>query len=123
MTDKKALIEQLTTTCHGLDPVDPLRLLVDDVIAALREPEQEPVAWISPKGHIHFDPYLDSVPLYRHPPQRTEQEPLTDEQIDRIAHNVEPEDWNCLHYRDSWHDGFKVGFREAETEHKIEGKT
>lgn len=33
---------------------------------------QEPVAWISPKGHIHFDPYLDSVPLYTHPPQRTE---------------------------------------------------
>jgi hypothetical protein len=30
---------------------------------------QEPVAWISPKGHIHFDPYLDSVPLYTHPPQ------------------------------------------------------
>jgi hypothetical protein len=29
--------------------------------------EQEPVAWISPKGHIHFDPYLDSVPLYTHP--------------------------------------------------------
>ena len=34
---------------------------------------QEPVAWISPKGHIHFDPYLDSVPLYTAPPQRTEQ--------------------------------------------------
>ena len=45
MTDKKALIERLATTCHGLDPVDPLRLLVDDVVAALREPEQEPVAW------------------------------------------------------------------------------
>jgi hypothetical protein len=42
MTDKKALIERLATTCHGLDPVDPLRLLVDDVVAALREPEQEP---------------------------------------------------------------------------------
>jgi hypothetical protein len=41
MTDKEALIERLATTCHGLDPVDPLRLLVDDVIAALREPEQE----------------------------------------------------------------------------------
>ena len=37
----------------------------------LAQPEQEPVAWISPKGHIHFDPYLDSVPLYTHPPQRT----------------------------------------------------
>jgi len=39
---------------------------------AIKEWEsQEPVAWISPKGHIHFDPYLDSVPLYTHPPQRT----------------------------------------------------
>jgi hypothetical protein len=44
MTDKKALIERLATTCHGLDPVDPLRLLVADVMAALRQPEQEPVA-------------------------------------------------------------------------------
>jgi hypothetical protein len=33
----KALIKRLETTCFGLDPVDPLRLLVDDVIAALRE--------------------------------------------------------------------------------------
>ena len=41
----EALIERLATTCLGLDAVDPLRLLVDDVIAALREPEQEPVAW------------------------------------------------------------------------------
>ena len=84
MTDKEALIEQLTTTCHGLDPVDPLRLLVDDVIAALAQPEQEPVAW------IHIDPDKPKVkflewkenehgyrgrwikkPLYTHPPQRT----------------------------------------------------
>ena len=45
-----------------------------EAIAAIKEAlaqEQEPVAWISPKGHIHFDPYLDSVPLYTHPPQRT----------------------------------------------------
>jgi hypothetical protein len=38
----EALIERLATTCHGLDPVDPLRLLVDDVVAALAQPEQEP---------------------------------------------------------------------------------
>jgi hypothetical protein len=50
--------------------------------------EQEPVAWISPKGHIHFDPYLDSVPLYTTPPQRSESSGkpsawvgLTDEQL------------------------------------------
>jgi len=34
-------------------------------------PVQEPVAWISPRGHIHFDPYLNSISLYTAPPQRT----------------------------------------------------
>ena len=33
----KALIRQLQISCLGLDPIDPLRLLVDDVIEALRE--------------------------------------------------------------------------------------
>jgi hypothetical protein len=53
----KALIRRLQISCLGLDPIDPLRLLVDDVIAALREHamrevqrlgqeiEQEPVAY------------------------------------------------------------------------------
>ena len=36
----KALIKQLEDTCYGLDPVDPLRLLVDDVIAALAQTER-----------------------------------------------------------------------------------
>jgi hypothetical protein len=31
------LIKRLETTCFGLDPIDPLRLLVDDVIAALAQ--------------------------------------------------------------------------------------
>ena len=45
----KALIRQLQISCLGLDPIDPLRLLVDDVIAALAQPEQqEPVAWMKP---------------------------------------------------------------------------
>jgi hypothetical protein len=56
---KESLIKQLETTCYGLDPIDPLRLLVDDVIAALREHamqevqrlgqeiEQEPVVGIT----------------------------------------------------------------------------
>jgi hypothetical protein len=26
------------------------------------------VAWISPNGSIHFDPWLDSAPLYTTPP-------------------------------------------------------
>ena len=33
------------------------------------QPEQKPVAFISPGGHIHYDPYLDSVPLYTTPPK------------------------------------------------------
>ena len=38
---KEELIKRLETTCFGLDPIDPLRLLVDDVIAALAQPEQQ----------------------------------------------------------------------------------
>ena len=35
----KALIRRLQISCLGLDPIDPLRLLVDDVIEALTQPE------------------------------------------------------------------------------------
>jgi hypothetical protein len=61
---KEELIKRLETTCLGLDPIDPLRLLVDDVIEALREHamrevqrlgqeiEQEPVALESLLGAI-----------------------------------------------------------------------
>lgn len=41
----EALIKRLEVSCLGLDAVDPLRLLVGDVIAALAQPEQEPVAF------------------------------------------------------------------------------
>ena len=53
----KALVRRLQISCLGLDPIDPLRLLVDDVIEALRENamrevqrlgqeiEQEPVTY------------------------------------------------------------------------------
>jgi hypothetical protein len=62
---KKELIKRLETTCFGLDPIDPLRLLVDDVIEALRENamrevqrlgqeiEQEPVAWLLTDKNIN----------------------------------------------------------------------
>jgi hypothetical protein len=33
----EALVRRLQISCLGLDPIDPLRLLVDDVIEALRE--------------------------------------------------------------------------------------
>jgi hypothetical protein len=36
----KALIRRLQISCLGLDPVDPLRLLVDDVIEALAQPKR-----------------------------------------------------------------------------------
>ena len=39
----KALVRQLQISCLGLDAVDPLRLLVDDVIAALAQTER---AWV-----------------------------------------------------------------------------
>ena len=86
----KALIRRLQISCLGLDPIDPLRLLVDDVIAALAQPEQEPVAWLSTDSigerHLCFDKPLDNdpvQPLYTAPPQRTWVD-LTDEEIDNI---------------------------------------
>ena len=36
----KALIRKLQISCLGLDPVDPLRLLVDDVVEALTQPQR-----------------------------------------------------------------------------------
>jgi uncharacterized protein YecT (DUF1311 family) len=36
----KALIRRLQISCLGLDPIDPLRLLVDDVIAALTQKQR-----------------------------------------------------------------------------------
>ena len=53
------LIKRLETTCFGLDPIDPLRLLVDDVIAALAQPQrtwvgltdEERIALFEEHGH------------------------------------------------------------------------
>ena len=39
----KALIRQLEISCLGLDRIDPLCLLVDDVIAALAQPQRKPL--------------------------------------------------------------------------------
>ena len=85
----KALIRRLQISCLGLDPIDPLRLLVDDVIEALRENamrevqrlgqeiEQEPVAKYS---DIVSDGGLDPRNKFDIPPQRT-WVGLTDEEI------------------------------------------
>ena len=91
----KALVRRLQISCLGLDPVDPLRLLVDDVIEALtehamrevqrlgQEIEQEPVMWVSEdvcEGQLingrprkiwwECDKGVGTA-FYTHPPQRT----------------------------------------------------
>ena len=84
----KALIRQLQISCLGLDRIDPLCLLVDDVIAALAQTEQEPVAW-QWLDTAHFRKKLpkdagDGVwnPLYA-APQRTER-PVDCERCNRL---------------------------------------
>ena len=57
--------------------------LLQQTKTSLAQPAQEPVAWISPGGHIHFDPYLNSIPLYTTPPKR-EWVGLTNEEIEAI---------------------------------------
>jgi hypothetical protein len=91
---QQELIKRLEISCLGLDRIDPLRLLVDDVIEALAQQEQdhipdarkmvteqEPVAW----GNFKEDGTLVGLsqhpedqanwtnrkPLYTTPPQRT----------------------------------------------------
>ena len=59
----KALIRQLQISCLGLDPIDPLRLLVDDVIEALAQ-EQDGECKYCTDGC----PACDARKL---PPQRT----------------------------------------------------
>ena len=41
----KALIDRIKIGCFGLDPIDPLRLLLDEVIEALAQPEHEREAY------------------------------------------------------------------------------
>jgi hypothetical protein len=95
----KALLRQLQISCLGLDPVDPLRLLVDDVVAALAQPdqdhipdarkmvtEQEPVVGITAIRTWFKDGRVVTQTLCNSwvdttPPQRT-WVGLTDEEID-----------------------------------------
>jgi spore coat polysaccharide biosynthesis protein SpsF (cytidylyltransferase family) len=59
MTDKEALIERLATTCLGLDAVDPLRLLVGDVVLALRQTPQR--TWVGLTNQEQLDIFAQSV--------------------------------------------------------------
>ena len=65
---------------HWIDGLDNVQTTIKEALAQDEQSSsQEPVAFISPGGHIHYDPYLDSVPLYTAPPKRP-WVGLTDEQ-------------------------------------------
>ena len=83
----KALIKQLETACYGLDPIDPIRLLVDDVIEALTQPElckygQEPKSCTS--SQMDCQCAIDAALAQ---PQRT-WVGLTDEEYTHITDTV-----------------------------------
>jgi hypothetical protein len=68
--------------------------LMDNLRAALKQPEQEPVAWMTPGQDLHLNNgegfrFSDWTPLYTHPPRR-EWRGLTEEEHEK-AINV------CLH--------------------------
>ena len=106
----KALIRRLQISCLGLDPIDPLRLLVDDVIEALREHamyevqrlgqeiEQEPVAWAD-HGVVNWiadKQFNHASLLYTHPPQRT-WVGLTDEEQQQAYEQWQNEGWGVFY--------------------------
>jgi hypothetical protein len=79
----KALIRRLEIICLGLDPIDPLRLLVDDVIAALAQPQRTEQNFCPRCGKRTNDIHTCT------PPQRSESSGkssawvgLTDDEID-----------------------------------------
>ena len=54
--------------------------------------------------------------LYTTPPTR---EPLSKEQINLMAFNDDPDDWNNPNCKRAWFDGYLEGFRSAEQSHGI----
>lgn len=100
----KALIDRLKIGCFGLDPIDPLRLLLDDVIEALAQPEQEPVAYmdICEKNQMSGLRYWSEpdnrheVALYTSPPAQRPWVGLTLEELSEIYNQT---GWDMV---DSW---------------------
>jgi len=112
---QQELIKRLETTCFGLDPIDPLRLLVDDVIEALREHamrevqrlgqeiEQEPVTTLEDLEQEIYENTRQFVSrdvmewmlkrYYTTPPQRT-WVGLTDEEIEDIVEDCDGVGWD-----------------------------
>ena len=129
---QQELIKRLETTCFGLDPIDPLRLLVDDVIAALAQPEQEPVALhvykpTLPRGHLgnvsdgdlpwvyDQDPssgYSARMLVHTTPPQR---KPLTHEQRLDLLYKFEA-------HKHEWH-AHSILIDMVEAAHNIQEST
>jgi hypothetical protein len=72
----KALIRRLQISCLGLDAVDPLRLLVDDVIAALAQ--QEPVKYSD----------YESDGVHHNKPSQPEQEPVAWMQVTKYGNKL-----------------------------------
>ena len=58
---QQELIKRLETTCFGLDPIDPLRLLVDDVVAALAQPQR---TWVGLTDEEYKELHLQIGPVY-----------------------------------------------------------
>lgn len=72
-------------------------------LKALAQPEQEPVAWMTPKQDLHLaneERFRHSTwtPLYTTPLQR---KPLTDEEIERIANSVRVD--SVYAKKSTWH--------------------
>lgn len=109
------------------------------MLAAAPQPSAEPVAWRRRErggewqyfgwqetGMTHelvarcnkdgFE--CEAIPA----PQPAKREPLTDEQIDLMAHNDDEGDWNHWTYRDCWYEGYKAGARAIERAHGIGGQ-
>ena len=84
-----------------------------------REPEPEPVGRFAKFSSGVWKEVTDGSagqPLYTSPLKR---KPLTDLQISLEAHNIDPDDWDNLRYKECWHKGFAEGVRFAEAAHGI----
>ena len=87
---------------------------IDDLRAALEQPEQEPVAWIQPGLRdwlcVSYDrDSVHTVPVYPHPPP-PQRKPLTEEEIRRMK-PISPDLVD-----------FRSGVRCAKAAHGIKGE-
>ena len=93
MTDKQLLEQALEALKTCMYPQQKQLQAITAIRARLEQPEQEPVAWISPNGNIHFDPWLDSAPLYAAPPAAPVQEPVAKEPFGYFQYDIRLDAW------------------------------